>query len=549
MANRNRNVTRTDSKRNRRGKGERSRGNRSWTDKEKKYDGDSAKLNAEGRDNNPNWYFLDAKVAEQVSQLSFQQLAGISIPIDGIDIAVPNISVVYLNPAPGVQKDALYSTGQVQKSAINMAGFRLFSKLSAYTGRIAAYGPQDISTMILAMGEIISMVEFIRRSFGVAFTMNMRNRAYPKAILSAMTIDPDDLMAHFSDYRTEFNSIITRINQLPIPRNVAYFEKCASLYEKIYVDMPSSMGQTIFYVPSTTWILDETSYSGGTILRTIDVAQDHATNNPLPWANTMGTVLLTLNNMVDALLSSSTLQIVYTDLLNLATKMETPFWKFDYLMEGYTVLPEYNTNFLLQFHNLTITGVPWVEPSNANIAMGVTPYNDVYPDANNNMLFYNPAFIGGVVVNSAYPRMGTEAIVDMLSDTPSVEDRIEVTRFMSLSDSTFYIPTTQSTSCAVINTALPDHYVTGIGFRRTDGTSAVISATNLLSSWFYSVGNPLIQELSIIDWSPRFYGTDTSGTALEPETMVGDLNFYTTIDYQFLAKLHDFVGLALYDVR
>lgn len=281
-------------------------------------------MSAENRDNNPNWYFTDAKLADQVSQLSFQQLAGFPLEIFGKEFDVPNIVRILFNPCPGVTPAKDFNNSAFNRtSGLNLAGFRIFSKLSAYTGRIATYGPQDISTMLLAMGEVISCVEFLRRAFGIAFTINMRNRDYPRTILDfGMLIDSDDLFKYFSDYRTRFNSLITMINQLPIPKNIAYFDKCASMYEHVYLDAPSSMAQSLITVPFTTWVLDETSYSGGTVLKTTAWAADAAQNMYYTIAapRTMGDYLDIVDLMVGNLLNSSNLQVVYTDLLNLAVK-------------------------------------------------------------------------------------------------------------------------------------------------------------------------------------------------------------------------------------
>ncbi len=70
--NRNRNA-KSQQKRNFKNKGGRKSQRAEIT---KKYDGDEAKLEAKGRNNNPNWYFTNEELARQGSYLSFQQIAG-----------------------------------------------------------------------------------------------------------------------------------------------------------------------------------------------------------------------------------------------------------------------------------------------------------------------------------------------------------------------------------------------------------------------------------------------------------------------------------------
>lgn len=51
------------------------------------------------RPNNPNWYFTDAMLADQVSQLSFQNLAGLPVHMGGRDWNVPNLVRIEMNPS------------------------------------------------------------------------------------------------------------------------------------------------------------------------------------------------------------------------------------------------------------------------------------------------------------------------------------------------------------------------------------------------------------------------------------------------------------------
>lgn len=494
------------------------------------------------RSNNPAWYYADAQLAEQVSQMSFQNLAGEPITLDGFDFDVPNIIRVHLNPSPGVQTSSKYNTALAQNSAMNLAAFRLYSKLSAFTGRVQNYAPQDVATMILAFSEVISMFEFIRRAFGVAYTMNMRNRDYPRHVLAfGMMVDPDDLFINYSSYRTRFNALVTMFNQLPIPKNVAYFDKCAAIYEKIYLDSPSSMAQTIVPVPHTTWMLDEQSYSGGSVLRTTQACSS-ANFKGFPTApNTMAFYLSTLENMIGALLNSSSLHVVYTDIMNYAAKQSMEMWKMDYLIDGYTVVPVYDLNFLLQMHNATVTDMP-SETTFVTGPLNVTPWNDVYPDANNNSIYYNPSF-ETVTGFANVPRTGADVLIDMLTDNPSLTDRVEVTRYISSCNGTPYTNSANVTS--FIDAALPDHYVVAVDF---EVQTSNFSVHRTFSTMMNSTANwmNIASLVANISWAPRFYEVDANGVTGH---YTGDINYYTTVDAQYLRKLHDFVGLALYDVR
>lgn len=538
--NRNKNTTK---EKNYRGKGERRNshnadrrdGKSDYKKKEK-----DAKLEAEARPNDPNYYFLDRGVADQVSQLSFQTLGGVDRYLGSQPIAYPNIKAHFWNPSAGVQP-SVNPPQQLQQTGINMAGLRLFTKLSAYTGRQATYGPQDISTMILDMGEIISCMEWVRRAFGVAFLGSEQNRTYPLMLLNAMKIDGSDFYANYSQYRNRFNKLVTLVNQLPIPQSCAYFDKCAHMYEKVYLDAPSPLATVIVDNPLTTWILDETSYSGGSILATTYWCGT-VTTGDVSAVNTLSYYLVQLERMVNALLNSSTLQVVYTDLLNLASKMDVKFWKLDYLNEGYLVIPEYNAFYLLQMHNSTITGVPAIPTYIAGSSE--TPWNDVYPNAGNNALFYNPGFkpwyttSGGDNVGP----MPARVILDSINAQPSVEDRIEMIRWTSLSSGD---AATIGGVEYVIDTVLADHYITKVQYFR--GNTARVTE----SSSFRTEGNANIEWAALatkVDWNALVYVFDTNSD-LPTGDVIGDLNYYTVIDYDWLRPIFDFTALALYEFR
>lgn len=502
-------------------------------------------LDPKGSANDPNWYFEDAMLADQVSQLSFQNLAGHPLQVGAQEFSVPNLVRIFLNPSPGVVKSADYTSVSLNKtSGVNLAGFRIFSKLSAYTGRVANYGPQDISTMILAMGEIISMTEWIRRIFGIGYAMSMRNRDYPRhAVHWGCLTDEDDLFKNYSTYRTRFNSLITMINQLPIPKGIKYFEKCASLYEKVFLDDDSSMAQSLITIPFSTWILDETSYQGGTILKTVQVNNSYDPNTMADIVpKKMSDHLDMLDSLISAMLNSSTLQVVYTDLLNLATKVGQEFWKLDYLPDGYIVVPEYNEELLLQIHNATIVGEP-IETT-LQTSPHVTPLNDVYPNPNTNTLYYNPGFWTLYKRANGEPSTGNFVLVDMTSDHPDVVDRVECTRYCSIAGTTYY-----GTGNKLCDAVLPDHYVVSVSFSRNAAVPLPGALEWACTTCLYDKEyREIVSAASVVDWFPRFYEMDETTHAFTGRC-AGDLNFYTIVEPAYLNKLHQFMTLGLYNLR
>lgn len=179
---------------------------------EKNMAGDSEQLDSTGRHNDPNWYFTDSVLAEQASSFAFDSYMGVKslMRIQGQDgngdpanqlpgyYTAPSIMAIKLNPCPG-------DTSTIQ-TGINMAALKMYTQLSNQNSKTTQYAPQDLTMLLLAVGEAISLVEHIRRAFGFAFTYNQRNRELPRRVLEFMGFDVDDFMSNLAQHRIDFNA-------------------------------------------------------------------------------------------------------------------------------------------------------------------------------------------------------------------------------------------------------------------------------------------------------------------------------------------------------
>lgn len=501
------------------------------------------RIDPSSRDNNPMWYFLDPKLAEQTSQLAFQQLGGVPALLNNTVINYPHVQVNYWNPSPGVQKVANYALGQPKDAAINLAGFRFFTKMAAYTGRTQTYGPQDISMMILAMGEIISCMEWMRRVFGVSHLSSEQTRVYPVQILGAMHVDPDDFFKNYAEYRIWYNKLVTLTNQLPIPKNIAYFDKCASKYEKIYLDSVSPLGTVIVDNVATTWTLNEIYNEQGTGLDTTSFTLNYETGAPVG-LQAFWKYLEIVEIMIQAMLNSTTLNVVYTDILNLSSKMSVEFWKFDYLLDFYNVMPEYNPNYLLQIHNATVVAVPRI-PEN-DLEHGFTQFNDVVSNANKNGVYYNPGVPTiGTGGNHMSQISNNYVMLDSLVPNPTWEDRLEMTRFTSMSQGNSFW--TIEDVYYDVDLCLPDHYLVRIQWNN-ESSSSIMGIVGSRIPYTYTNLGALASIVAKVDWAPMFPLVNTANDTFTGN-MLGDLNYYTKIEYDWLNRLNQFVGFGLYDIR
>lgn len=208
--------------------------------------------------NNASMYFSNPILADQVSSFSFNQFMGSKDSLGPVGtFSAPTIATYWMNPCPG------YSIGDVH-TGINVDGLKLYTILSANNAKTTQYAPQDVTTLILAMGEIISLSEVIKRAMGVAYTYNVRNRTLPLQVVTAMGIDPAFITTgELARLRIRLNTALNQANAIPFFGNIPYLEKCKRLYQVYYMDSESPMSQLIIPMPMTTWRLNEGVSSTG----------------------------------------------------------------------------------------------------------------------------------------------------------------------------------------------------------------------------------------------------------------------------------------------
>lgn len=536
---------------------------------------DDERLSDRNRDNDPNWYFTSSELASQAGELSMQEVLGNGPVIQ--EAEMPTCAIVYLNPSPGVSYSMtgneddmtgwrddnpsvsrqILPTEAVINDGANLMAFKMYTLMSSFTGRTQSYGPQDLLIMILAISQVAAISEHIRRAFGMALTVNARNRALPKGMMEAMGVRPDDFIAHLADYRMQFNIQMTRINQVPLLDNVGFIRKCRDIYQKVYVDTDSPMGQNWIFAPYSTWKLDESSSEEGGFLQTIDLPHYNSPENLSTW-------LSVLTGMIDAILSSSTMQIVYSDLINLANKVNVPTWQFDYLAENYVVLPEYNRNAQLQLHNLDIVGSPmlpsWKATSAETMVAPPTPSNDVRQDPERNCILYNPMFsvCTGAASSAGYvsfSQIPHDTIVDFDTPNPTLEDKIEALRFSNVQGNykfTVINPDhNNDRMMATYGGTLSDHYVVMIGIMKYPTLATYFqssdqrdSATNILLDTGY---------LGKFKDAPLLYVLGASSTGVANRrcvrSIIGDVNYFTKVPFEYLQRTNRLMYTGLFDFR
>lgn len=503
----------------------------------KKRSGSRNKRKTNGRNNKPRiqtkptnnaaMYFISPELASQAAQFSFSNYLGQPIELGvgtGTTEEIPTVLTMAMNPSPGITAGNL-------TDGINIAGMRTYTRLSAGNAKTTNYAPQDVSTLILAIGEVISMFEVAKRAMRVAYTYNQRNRSLPLGIIRASGIDPEFVKTgQIGPLRLKLNYIINSFNQVPIMANISYFEKCAEIYANYYSDSQGMMTQYYVFAPFSTWKLDETSYDQGSILKTEYVCLG-GTNR----VQTMDSFLDTIAGMVNAILESATFNYIFADILRLCGPND--LLTIPLLSEMESQLPVFDPMKLLQIHNSVSLGSP--RGGTSYVAGKITPQNDVYPNVATNSLEYYPKLSGGTTNPKKF-------ILDFphSDGNPDLDQRVDATRYLG------FVARGEDDGIVFNASTMPDHYITDYTFFYNQEIVYSVSSwfdldpTNAeqMSNFMYA-----ISAISKFDWHPLLHckATNTS----DPYRSFGDIDFFTVVDAEYIKTINDLAFQGLFEFR
>lgn len=453
---------------------------------------------------------------------------------------VPSIMAIRLNPSPGSN-----SSGAV--SAVKQQAQALYTSLSSMNSKTTNYAPQDLIMPILALGEVISTVEWMRRAFRSVYMYNAKNRAIPRALVEAMGFDYDDLCKNYANYVARANTIIDRAMSITLPSNIDYFKACNALYQDVFLDDDSDMAQMYLFVPYSTWLLNEQSQDTGTSLTTY-IWREYTSAGLL----TMDRVLNTLKLMVDHLLTSSTMNYVYADIQNFAAKKGAQLAAIAPIVVGEGITPIYSEEALLQIMNIDFMDQPVV---NAEGNGNHTNANDVLSDPNTNSIMYYPVWAYNSF-NSIPSSVGN--LVNFNKMNPTDEEIMTAMRF-KCAVKEYLIDDTSDT--LNINTgtdvSLPDHYAVDAWFY---GPKLEDPFGSNAYHWGTMKSNMSLQ----LSWLPKFnhhprltwvdvtnYVKSNTGVSFTKtyNGVIGDLNYWTYLPYQSVRAINDGAMLSLFKVN
>lgn len=341
--------------------------------------------------NDPSWYVPAGIDPSLVGSISFNNPVGYPLTDGNTYLKTPGIMCITYKPSVG------YSA--YGHSAVNMAARNLYSFVRHANSGHTNYEAPDLMMYCLAVGQAYAYHAEMCRVYGILNTASAVNRYMPKAEITALGYNYDDLMAHMPDLLWFINQYAVKLGTFGVPANMNVIKRWTFMNANVYTDTSNMKSQFYVYKPKAWYKIAETASTTGTSLQPLEIETENATFQTLcDRANQILTPLLTGEEF--GIMSGDILKAYGAEgILHLAA-----------LSADYSVLPVYSPEVLQQIHNVKFASASYKLTAITQDATGV---------------ILNEQKIASQTVGQA---LGADAIIDSFLDAPKPEDVIVMTR-------------------------------------------------------------------------------------------------------------------------
>lgn len=241
----NRDVTQTDQK-------EAASNRKRSNNRSKNYKYKSADGKYDTKVQNMAWYSKSPAILASASNIPFVSWYG--SPIEPVLINNATYPQLEANE-PGVSGclmlDIIPNYGVETKPTdpINLASEKLWSYLfHTVSGQTFADAP-DMMMYQLSMCEVYSYIVWLEFLYGLRNEYKSENTYMPRAIITAMGIDYDDIKDHQLDLYGGINTLINQAASLCVPAEFTLFQRRAFMFQNLYTEGLSAKSQLYCFRP------------------------------------------------------------------------------------------------------------------------------------------------------------------------------------------------------------------------------------------------------------------------------------------------------------
>lgn len=499
--------------------------------------------------NDPQWYFKDERILEDVASFSFSHPLGSDLhPNDVYSTAKNYVVTGGFNAVPGVLQLEIALTPGISKDAqspINLAAQNVYSFVRYKNSGASNYDAPDLMMYLIGMDSLYSCWNWMKRIYGIASTYSQTNYYLPQAMLALDGVDWENIYAHLADFRAYLNMAANRISSFCVPATMTYMVRHSWMFSNIYADGDTTKSQIYQFSPSYFFAFQETASTKGGQLSAMNVLYSnprYTISSDNFW--NYDTLRGFMDNLINSLQYSEDIGIMSGDILK--AYGEGNLFKLSLIDPDYKVEPVYSKEVLTQIEN------------SHRVGLGSLTEYKITQDPNTNFIIFNPSGSLGNQFNKMH--------LNFHWNNPTPKEVMVATRLMAFSDGTHFT--------AMGSEVVAHEYMAYRGqysfadwyqpYSPTGITSLQITDLNAEALVFSTMntglfGNLLKELLAniIFDWSPTvrlIYYDAESGGSITPEhpaydtIPLKDYDNYTTIDSQDLEAMHLLALLTEFDV-
>lgn len=473
-------------------------------------------------------------------------------------------SIMQINYMPGVGMSEDFS------SPINRCFQNIYSTMYAKTSGSSLNFPQwELGVVTVAVQSIAQNIAFCKRALEFSRFVPAANANFPRLLLQAMRLQPDDVIGNYNDYIAEVNNLILDFNSMKFPAFIDVFKRQYTLAHNVYSDADNVYGQLYVFVPSGYYIFSDVGIkypSSGTPTDYDGVAGAYGVKWPAG-DSALSEIIWLIRRQLEAIRSSSD----YANILGalLRTFDDKQLLNLDLCENGAIAVPKYDETILMQIANMNRPGyVNNLKCFLANIATELN-YTGCYVtgDPVNNLI---KAGYGFHQSNGGSNNIGGYHLVnfDKVYEGEDLHNAImESTRLITIGhiddDGVTYILDDAGTE---IVTSVVIYQTQWSGTQSHTVQIPVPPSVCFKLQWdsqgnvdHYDAQNTFdflmrgLPELTKFKYAPRVYlyaiYTSGDGNAItELGKYYGDVNYYTYISSSNMKQLHKTAMLSIFDV-
>lgn len=252
--------------------------------------------------------------------------------------SLPGVMAIYTSATFGWSDNA--------NSPINVAARNIYSYVRHANSGHANYDAPDLMLYLCAMDSMYSYLAYLKRIYGVVNTYSYTNRYYPRAVVTAMKADFDDIQANLADFRGFINTFAIKVGSMCIPASMSYMAKHMWMYSGLYTDSDQDKAQTYLFVPEGFYEYQLRNDAGALAWRRMPVPNEKT--------YTFKELREIAGKLLDPVLRSEDMNIMSGDILKAFGSANV--YKVEGIGETYTVLPSYQPEVLDQIQNCSLIG-------------------------------------------------------------------------------------------------------------------------------------------------------------------------------------------------